>query len=200
MTLDFWDTLILRASAAARASYIHPRARLSEPASIVIGEHVQVYAGATLSGRGDPKPALQLGRYVIVRENAYIDAHGGWIKLEAGVFVGQNAVIYGQGGVHIGENTLLAPGVTLIAATHHFASRDIPIKFQPETYMGIRIGSDCWLGANVVVLDGANIADGCVVGAGSVVTSDLPAFSVAVGVPARAKRSRGSEAGPSRVS
>jgi acetyltransferase-like isoleucine patch superfamily enzyme len=66
----------------------------------------------------------------------------------------------------------------------------IPIKDQGFTAKGISIEDDVWLGAGVKVLDGVKIGTGSIVGAGSVVTSDLPAFSVATGVPAVVKKRR----------
>ncbi|HZT95551.1 MAG TPA: acyltransferase [Chloroflexota bacterium] len=187
---DLAASLQLRLRALSRASYVHPRSRLVDAANIDLGDHVQVHAGATLRGTGTRHPGLSMGRYTIIRENAYVDAHGGWIELRQGVFAGQNAVIYGQGGVTVGANTLLAPGVTLVAASHLFSGEDRPIKFQPEDYRGITIGANCWLGANAVVLDGVTIGSGCVVGAGAVVTRDLASGSVAYGVPAEIRRSR----------
>jgi acetyltransferase-like isoleucine patch superfamily enzyme len=187
---DLTWSLIRRGQALPHASYIHPRAQLINARHIFISSHCQIYAGATIRGVGQRDPAVTLGRYVIVREHAYVDAHGGWIELAAGAFVGQGAVIYGQGGVVVGNNTLLAPGVTIIAAQHTFLRRDVAVKFQPETFHGIQIGADCWLGVNVVVLDGVTISDGTIVGAGAVVTRNLPAGVIAVGVPARIIRER----------
>jgi acetyltransferase-like isoleucine patch superfamily enzyme len=190
LLLDSGRSLLLRLSAASRVSYVHPRASLLKPANIRIGRHCQIYANATIRAASRTERGVTLGSYGIVRENAYIDSHGGWIYVAKGAFIGQNAVIYGQGGVEIGENTMLAPGVTIIAAGHSMSTEGVPMKFQPETYQGVRIGNDCWLGANVVVLDGVHIGDGVVVGAGAVVTHDLAPGVVATGVPARVSRDR----------
>lgn len=160
------------------------------PANLRIGKHCQIYANATIRAVGTSRPAISLDSYGIIRENAYLDAHGGWIRVSTGAFIGQNAVIYGQGGVAIGENTMLAPGVTIIAASHGTSAAGGPMKFQSERYQGVTIGKDCWLGANVVVLDGVHIGDGTVIGAGAVVTHDLPPGIVATGVPARVARLR----------
>jgi acetyltransferase-like isoleucine patch superfamily enzyme len=182
---------IRRVQSLSSASYIHWRGTLVQARGIAIGGHCQIHSGAILSGRGSRSPALRLGRYVIVREHAYVDPHGGWIELDDGVFVGQNAVVYGQGGVTVGRNALLSPGVTVLTAEHALDDNRTPIKFQPETCSPVRIGEDCWIGANVTILAGVTIGDGTVVGAGSVVTKDLPPGVVAVGVPARVVRTRG---------
>lgn len=187
---NVFSSMRLRLAGLTRGTYIHPRARLIRADRIRIEAHCQIYDGATLRAASPRWPALSLGRYTIVRENAYLDAHGGLIDLADGVFVGQNVVVYGQGGVHIGANTLLSPGVTIISAQHRFAPSEAPIKFQPEAFAEVSVGEGCWLGANAVVLAGVKIGKGTVVGAGSVVTHDLPEGVVAYGVPARVTRPR----------
>jgi acetyltransferase-like isoleucine patch superfamily enzyme len=184
------SSMRLRLALLRRASFVDVRARIIKAGDAHIGGHCQIYAGATIRAMGDRWPAISIGRYGIVRENAFVDAHGGWIDLGEGTFVGQNAVIYGQGGVFIGENTMLSPGVIVLSAQHTFDDPALPIKFQPERFEGVSIGSDCWLGANTVVLDGVKIGDCSIVGAGSVVTDDLPQGVVAFGVPARVIRLR----------
>lgn len=64
------------------------------------------------------------------------------------------------------------------------------IRSCPDILLPTTIGSDVWLGAGVTVLGGVTIGDGCVVGANAVVTSDLPPYSVAMGVPARSEKYR----------
>lgn len=68
---------------------------------------------------------------------------------------------------------------------------ELPIREQGVTREGIIIEDDCWLGSGVKVLDGVTIGKGCVIGANSVVTKDIPPYSVAVGAPARVIKKRG---------
>lgn len=85
--------------------------------------------------------------------------------------------------VTIGDRTKFGPGVSIFAATHPTdvqARRDFP-DYSKE----VTIGKDCWIGGNTVILPGVTIGDGTTVGAGSVVTKDIPSFSIAVGSPAR---------------
>jgi acetyltransferase-like isoleucine patch superfamily enzyme len=85
--------------------------------------------------------------------------------------------------VNIGDRTKFGPGVSIFAATHPTAvqgRRDLPDYSRPVT-----IGNDCWIGGNTVILPGVTIGDGVTVGASSVVTRDIPSFSIAVGSPAR---------------
>jgi acetyltransferase-like isoleucine patch superfamily enzyme len=73
---------------------------------------------------------------------------------------------------------------------HNFDRTDIPIREQGTTRLGITIEDDVWVGSNAIFLDGAHVGKGCVIGAGSVVRGNIPAYSIAVGVPAKVVRSR----------
>ena len=92
----------------------------------------------------------------------------------------------------IGDNCLFAAHGYLVAGGNHDMSRtDIPIIQQPSVSRGgITIEPNVWLGARVTVLDGVTIGRDSVVGAGAVVTHDIPPFAVAAGVPARVIRDR----------
>jgi carbonic anhydrase/acetyltransferase-like protein (isoleucine patch superfamily) len=115
---------------------------------------------------------------------------GGTIAIDENVFLGPYSVIYGQGGVHIGRDTLVAMHARIIAANHKIPDRNHRMRYEPDELLPIEIGSDVWIGGGVTVTGGVTIGDGCVVGAGAVVTSDLPAYSIAAGVPARVIGSR----------
>lgn len=93
------------------------------------------------------------------------------------------------GRIILGNYVSLAPEVFITASDYQFAP-GVPFRQQPKRERDIVIGNDVWLGARVVITAGVTIGDGCIVGAGAVVTKDLPANSVAVGVPARVVRHR----------
>lgn len=108
-------------------------------------------------------------------------------------FIGESCIIRGQGGVHIGEAVLLAPGVQILAIDHLFGDRSRPIMQQGISAQGITIDDGAWLGAGAIVLDGVHVGTGAVVGAGAVVTHDVPPHTLVGGVPARAIKSLGTE-------
>lgn len=89
------------------------------------------------------------------------------------------------GGIEIWENVLIGNFVSMHSENHNFERLDVPIDKQGVSHKGIKIGNDCWLGAKVTILDGVTIGDGCVIAAGAVVTSNIPDFSIAAGVPAK---------------
>ncbi len=88
------------------------------------------------------------------------------------------------GRILLGDFVSLAPEVFIIASDYQFVAGR-PFRNQPKRERDVAIGNDVWLGARVVVTAGVTIGDGCIVGAGAVVTKDLPAGSIAAGVPAR---------------
>ena len=114
-----------------------------------------------------------------------LHAYGGSIKLGTNVFLGPYTVIYGHGGVTIGDGTLVSMHCRILSSNHTVPPAGTAIRSQPDILRPTKIGRDVWLGAGVTVLGGVTIGDGCVVGAGAVVSKDLPPNVTAVGVPAR---------------
>lgn len=88
--------------------------------------------------------------------------------------------------IYIGDNTMMGPNVTLATAGHPILPELRAQRYQYN--MPIHIGKNCWLGAGVIVMPGITIGDNSVIGAGSIVTKDIPANVVAVGNPCRVMR------------
>ena len=104
--------------------------------------------------------------------------------------IGAFTCIHGPGHIKIGESCLIASHVGIYANNHVFSDPTRKIIDQGTTRKGIVIEDDCWLGTSVTVLDGVTIGRGSVIGAGAVVTKDIPPYSIAVGVPAKVVSSR----------
>lgn len=113
--------------------------------------------------------------------------NGDRITLGRGCHIGESCFLWAgdtTGRIEIGDHVSLAPGVFITASDYQFVA-GLPFREQPKRERDISIGNDVWLGAGVVVTAGVTIGDGCIVGAGAVVTKDIPAGSIAAGVPAR---------------
>lgn len=105
------------------------------------------------------------------------------------VWLNRNVMVAAEREVTVGDHVMFANGCFIGDASHRFDDPDQPITWQGFTTKGpVRIGSNVWLGVNVVVTSGVTIGDRCVVGANSVVTNDLPAGTISAGAPARVIR------------
>lgn len=160
----------------------------------------------------DPGVVFQVGRRVTIRERGEIliegnskfeigdgstvmqgseiaVTRGGQLSIGADVYIGAYSNIRCSGSIVIGDGVRLAQFVSVIDANYSFHRRDLPIaETTPER---VTIGRGAWLGAQVVVLPGVEIGEGAVVGAGSVVTKNVPAFGIVGGNPARMLGQRG---------
>ena len=162
---------------------------IKNPLQIKIGKRVKVHSGASLDASSTG--ILELGDRVTVNRYAYLNASRGGIKIGAGTEINNFSVINGAGGVEIGMNVLIGPGVQIISYQHVYQDKNRLIKEQGYLYRKIVIGDDVWIGANAVILAGVTIAEGTVVGAGSVATKSCEPYSVLAGVPARVLKKRG---------
>lgn len=155
---------------------------------------LQISPNARVSPLADIEDSVR-GSRIVIGDGAVIDA---FVKIKpAGgsgdVIIGRNSVInsgcviYTGNGVTIGANVAVAANCTFAATNHEFHDRSRLIRqqgFQPSRG-GIVVEDDVWIGANVVLLDGAILRQGCVVGAGSVVRGELAPYSVNAGSPLR---------------
>jgi maltose O-acetyltransferase len=106
------------------------------------------------------------------------------IVIRAGVYINRFTMIDASESIEICERTMIGP-YCYITDHDHGCEVNAPINQQPLQSERVRIGRDVWLGAHVCVLKGVTIGDGAVVGAGAVVTKDVPSGAKMVGVPAR---------------
>lgn len=158
--------------------------------NVHIGGGTRVDRHARLVTR-TPTSTINLGADCKIRHNSVLDAKGGFIRLGQSCKIGVFSMLLGEGGLTVGDNVSIGPHCVLVSSNHIFDDPTTPIQHQGISAVGITLGSDIWLGAGVRVLDGVTINDGAVVAAGAVVNTDVPAFTVVGGVPARPIGSRG---------
>lgn len=171
----FADALLLRVPASLRTAALRAARRgdslpsrafrwlLLRSLAARCGDVVDVRSDVYMFGLS----GLQIGSYVSIHPMCYIDA---------------------TGGILIGDNVSIAHSVTIMSTEHQFANDARPIREQGTYSASVTVGDDVWIGAGVRILAGVSIGRRAVVGAGAVVTRDVPANSLVVGVPARVAR------------
>lgn len=98
--------------------------------------------------------------------------------------VGINCEVYGP--VTIGENVMMGPEVIIYTKGHRHDRTDIPMMEQGDDEVRpVSIGNDVWIGRRAMIMPGVSIGNGCIIGAGAVVTKDIPDYCVVGGVPAK---------------
>lgn len=174
--------------------YVSPRARVYHPERIRLARGVNISDGAMLnfrSGIGKGQVNLVIGRGTQIMPDAKLIPQQGHIHIGENCTIQYGCVLYGVGGLEIGDDTRIAAQTVITPMNHVYSDPRTLIWKQGETALGIRIGRDVWIGNGVRVLDGVEIGDGSVIGAGSIVNRSIPAYCVAVGAPARVVWRRG---------
>lgn len=129
---------------------------------------------------------ISLSEGVILYGLNFLHAGGeGFIRIGTDTHIDVNSILYGQGGLTIGNDCAIAGGVIIYSQTNQYGMwPEKRIIDQPIHYEPVEIGSDVWIGAGVIILPGVKIGDHAVVGAGAVVKNDVQPGEIVVGVPA----------------
>lgn len=133
---------------------------------------------------------LDIGANVLLEPHVWLTAPApGRISIGEGTFLNVGVMVAAVELVEIGAHCMLANGCFVTDGNHRFDDPDKPVPWQGFTTKGpTRMGDNCWLGANVVVASGVTIGERSVIGANSVVTHDIPPYSIAAGAPAKVLR------------
>ena len=144
-----------------------------------------VYIGKHCALKGKSNIVLDDG--VTVRPYAQIWSGGGTVRIGRGSEIGERCRISIANSLEIGEKVLLSPNVYITDCDHEYRNIDVPVIEQGIVQKGqaVSIGDGSYIGINTVIVGNVKIGKHCVIGANSVVTKDVPDYSVAVGIPAR---------------
>lgn len=175
---------------------IHPGAiidaagRLDLPRTTIVEPGSVIFIG--------PDAEISFGEMNTLYAGCVFRLARGYIRTGNRVSFGPGCLIYEtRAGLTIGDDCLIAGGVKLCGVQHGFQGRG-PMRDQPTRELPITIGDDVWLGMGVIVMPGVSIGSHTVVGAGSVVTKDLPSDVIAHGTPARVVSARAGATRPKR--
>lgn len=155
------------------------------PSGIILDDYVQLGRGVKITNAGDGS-LTQLDPRVILDRGIDIRTHrpGSLIEIGSRTYIGPYTCLSGNY-IKIGQDCLIASHTSIYANNHNYKDPHRKIKAQGHTYLGITIEDDCWIGTGARIMDGVTIGQGSVIGAGAVVTKNIPPYSIAVGVPAQ---------------
>jgi acetyltransferase-like isoleucine patch superfamily enzyme len=158
---------------------IHPSAKISS------------FADIEDSTRGT---AIIIGAHTVIDSFVKIKPAGGSGNLVIGdsSTINSGCVLYTGNGIHIGNNVAVAANCTFAPVNHEYEKKDVLINKQGfrKSKGGIVVEDDVWIGANCVILDGAMLRKGCVIGAGSIVRGEIKPYTINVGTPLKVIGSR----------
>lgn len=153
---------------------------------------INILKGAKVSHLADIEDSTK-GSKIIVGENSVIDSFvkikpaggTGDIVIGKNVFINSGCVLYTGNGITIGNNVAIAANCTFAPVNHEYKDKNKLINKQGflTSKGGIIIEDDVWIGANCVLLDGAFLSQGCIIGAGSIVRGMIKAYSINAGSP-----------------
>jgi len=126
------------------------------------------------------------GNGVIIHSNVAI-SNPIKVQLGSNIYIGPDCGFFSDGGITIGDRTVIGPHVILMTSMHNYDSIDLDaLPFDDSsTSSTIKIEKFCWIGTNVIVLPGVTIDEGSVIGAGSIVTHNIPEMAIYAGNPAK---------------
>lgn len=178
-------------------TFVAPSARLRSKSQLDVGKSVSIGDQVTIDATS--VKGIQLGQSVTIDTGAVLRASGVIRNLGRGIVIGDRSSVgafnflHGGGGIEIGQDCLIGPGVSIFSENHVTEDTRRPIREQGESRSSVTIGDDVWIGAGVTIVAGVSVGAGAVIGAGAVVTSNVPAYAVFGGVPARQIGIRGAD-------
>ncbi len=166
----FGNSLFRKGVRIGKDSFIREHTKLSGGSHIKIGNNTRIY----------PYSRLECFEYISGKQ---LNPR---LTIGDNVLIGRNTTILCANNVTIGSNTMFA-SYCFVADENHGIDPSSPKRYecQPLELSEVHIGENCWIGEKSIILPGVTIGDNTVIGAGSIVTKDIPANSIAVGNPAR---------------
>lgn len=152
-----------------------------------IGENVIFEAGVLVFHPEN----VELGSNIYVGHNTILKGYyKNLMSIGDNTWIGQGCFFHSAGGIRIGENVGIAPGVKILTSFHREEGIETPILFSDLEFAGVIIEDDADIGIGAIILPGVKIGKGVQIGAGAVVTKNIPDYAVAVGNPAKVIRQR----------
>jgi acetyltransferase-like isoleucine patch superfamily enzyme len=164
---------------------------LRKPKYITIGSNTALDDYVMLDACIGKDNAITIGDNVIISKGCVVQAKTGTLSIGAKCDIGVDTIITSASSITLEQSVLIAGNCYIGGARYHLEDKNRAIMEQGTYSRGpISIGEGSWIGASSTILDGVRIGKGCVIGAGSVVSRDIPDYAIAVGTPARVIKTR----------
>ena len=173
----------------AKNVFVGKNVKAIEKKHLTIGQKTKLQEGVYIDALS--REGVSIGDNVVIGRNTRIECTGGLQSIGKGVKIGNrttfgNDCMFGAaGGIEIGDDVVAGQFIRFHSENHNYNDSTKLIREQGVSHKGIKIGNNCWIGAGVVFLDGAELGDGCVVGANAVVTKKFHDNVVIAGIPAK---------------
>jgi acetyltransferase-like isoleucine patch superfamily enzyme len=155
-----------------------------------LGKNVKIYEGVKLASHRECP--IYIGDHVSIEKGVIIStSESGKISIGNNVYIGEYSVLTSNAEIEIGDNVLISPHNDIVDFNHIYEDLNRPMNLQGLVRKKIAIEDDVWLGSGSKILMGVTIGKGAVVGAGSIVTKDIPPYHVVAGNPAKTIKVRG---------
>lgn len=174
--------------------------KLRHRAHAALGRNVRIPLGGWVESGGSPQ-RITIGKRTTIRGQLFVFPHGGSITVGEWCFVGEGAKVWSSKGITIGDRVLISHNVNIHDTNSHSIDhrlrhqqyQEIVLSGHPSNAPGIldgpvSIGDDAWIGFDATILKGVSVGQGAIVGARSVVTEDVPPWTIVAGNPARTVR------------
>ena len=173
-----------------RGAHVGRQVTLRCPRQVHLERGVLVDDFAQLIATSRRPDAIRIGAGTMLRSFAMVNAGppDGYVHIGERCGIGQGTILYGNGGLRIGDDVLIAGQCFVVASSHNFDDPSLPMAQQGYSARGITIEDNVWLGAGVKVLDGVTIGSGAIVGSNAVVTRSVEPGARVGGIPAHPLR------------
>lgn len=141
--------------------------------NLTIGDNCHIANSIIMGFKESGKGTIFIGNNVRIDDGVVLRTCGGNIRIEDHTTVGRDVIIYAGGNVSIQKDCLISPRVQIYAQNHEIEKNKL-IRLQGQSFYGIWIGEDCWIGAGSILTDKSYINHGCILGAGSILTKVMP--------------------------
>lgn len=177
-----------------RKLFIGKHVQLNVKNKITVGDNVRICSGTIVDALSTE--GVFFGDRVKIGENSKVLCTGSLSSIGKGIKIGadssfaDNTFFGAAGGIEIGRDVIAGQNIRFHSENHIFSDPNKLIRLQGVSNKGIKIGNNVWIGSGVVFLDGADVKDGTVIGANSIISKSYPGNSVLIGSPAKFLRSR----------